>query len=332
MFQNTYEKFLKTVKEFDLISDDTKKVLISTSGGKDANIMTEMLYRYQQSFRPDLELILANAAIPRWKYVPDSYFDKVEESKRSILFEEKQHVDRHREYWKSRGINTIYVDYVQKNEDPKIRDSTGPCNTCFGIQKQALYHYLEVMDFGEETRLAVGLTKWDMLYLMVYHILKANGKTWNEIKEKDPGKYRVECMHYATFSPYPKINTGIPGKTIYTIEPIIALSDLETREFAKELDLPVIPDICVELYGNKFNSDKRHFDNYLKVSAREEVNMARNNMNAFISNELDPLYSDYNDILKMLKTTGVLPPLKEFDGILYDVYMSSVMESAVGDY
>lgn len=332
MFDQAYEKFLKNMKEFDLVSEDTKKVIISTSGGKDANIMTELLYRYQQEYRKDLELVLVNAAIPKWKYMPEDFIQKLDdEEKIKALREEQVYIERHRTYWEERGIKTVYVEHVDGSSDDQILNSSIPCTHCFVAQKKALFKYMEQLEDLEHTRLAVGLTKWDMLYLALSHILRANGRTWKEIKEQDPKRYEMDCMHFATFSPIPKLNLGIPGKTVYTIEPIVCLSDLETREYAKDLDLPVIPDVCVELFGHKFNSDKRFFDNFMKVCAMEEVNLAQNNTNALLADKLDPLYSDYNDILKLLNNTGVMPPLEDIDGILYSAYMDEVMKSGVVD-
>ena len=113
MFDQAYEKFLKNMKEFDLVSEDTKKVIISTSGGKDANIMTELLYRYQQEYRKDLELVLVNAAIPKWKYMPEDFIQKLDdEEKIKALREEQVYIERHRTYWEERGIKTVYVEHV----------------------------------------------------------------------------------------------------------------------------------------------------------------------------------------------------------------------------
>lgn len=334
MFEKVYDKFLKTVEQYDLVSKDTAKIVISTSGGKDANIMTQLLYLYQQRVRPDLELELANAAIPKWKYKPAEYMAQVtveDEDKKQLLLKEIEYNENHRKYWEAKGIKTVYISHVGQNNDTQILDSSLPCNICFVAQKQALFQYMKDSNESKEVRLAVGITKWDILYLALYHILRCNGKTWKQLKEEDPKKYRLECMHFATFSPYPKLNIGFPGKKIYTIEPIVALSDMETREFSKDLDLPVIPDLCVEMFGPKFSSEKRYFDNFLKVCAREEINLAKNNMNALLTNKLDPLYSDYDDILKLLNTNNVLPPFEDFDGILYDVYMSGLMKEATVD-
>lgn len=332
MFEQAYVKFLETMKKYDLVSEDTKKVVIATSGGKDANIMTELLYRYQQEERPDLVLELANAAIPKWKYMPDEYIDRLDdEDKKKALREEQTYIDKHRLYWEAKGIKTVYLQHYGTSNDEEIFQSSIPCTHCFVAQKKALFHYLEEMEDAESTRLAVGLTKWDMLYLALSHILRANGKTWKEIKEQDIERYKMDCMHFATFSPIPKLNIGIPGKKVYTIEPIIALSDLETREYAKDLDLPVIPDVCVSLFGSKFCSDKRYFDNFMKVSAIEEVNLSKNNTNSLLTSELDPLYSNYEDILSLLEKTQLLPPVEDFDGILYETYMDEVMKAGVTD-
>lgn len=331
MFNTIYKKFLHTVSEYNLITKDTHKIIISTSGGKDANIMTELLYRYREEYRQDLKLVLANAAMPTWKYNPDKFLDKVSAEQKKILLGEKSYIEEHKKYWEERNIKTVYLDYYQKDGDMDIFNSSGPCNLCFTSQKQAIYHYLEEIEETDGVALAVGLTKWDAIYMVLYHILRSNGLSWEELKERDPARYRLECMHFATFSPYPKINIGIPNKNISTILPIIEISDMETKAFAEELSLPIIPDVCVDLFGEKFCSDKRFFDNFLKVTAKEEISLAKNKMNNLLESELNPLFSNYEDIIKLAKLTKILPPIEEFDGILYDTYMSGGMSAAVDD-
>ncbi len=332
MFDKVFEKFLNNMNKYDLVSEDTKKVIIATSGGKDANFMTELLYQYQQQYRPDLVLELANAAIPKWKYLPDEFIDKLDdEEKKKTLLEEQKYIEKHKNFWEDRGIKTVYLDHVFGSSDYDIYNSSIPCTHCFVAQKKALFHYIENHEDAESVRLAVGLTKWDMIYLAMSHIIRANGRTWKEVKEQDPERYRMDCMHFATFSPIPKLDIGIPGKTVYTIEPIIVFSDLETREYATGLNLPIIPDVCGYLFGERFSSDKRYFDNFMKVSAIEEVNLAKNNVNSKLTDNLNPLYSDYEDILKLMENTGIMPPFEDFSGILYDTYMDEVMKAGVTD-
>ena len=331
MFNKVYTKFVKHIEEFDLISNDTKKIIIATSGGKDANIMTELLYRYKIDFRPDLELLLANAAIPKWKYNPTEFIQKIDDKKIiKALEEEGTYIEKHKKYWEQKGIKTVFLDHIEDGGDDEIFDSSIPCTHCFVAQKKALYKYMEELEDAEQSRLAIGITKWDILYMTLSNILRANGKTWQDIKRDEPSRYEMYCQHFATFSPIPKIDIGIPNKKVYSIEPIVCLSDMETREYAKTLDLPVIPDVCVTLFGDRFSSDKRFFDNFMKVTAMEECNIAKNsNYSQF--DFLDPLYSDYQDILDLLKLTGIMPPLEDFDGVLYKTYMDEVMKVGVVD-
>lgn len=331
MFKEIYNKFLHTIQSNNLIPDTIHKVFISTSGGKDANVMTELLYRYREDYRNDLELVLVNAAMPTWKYNPVKYLDKVNDEQKAALLEEQKYIDYHREFWEKRSIPTIYLDYYEKDGDKDIFDSNGPCNLCFTSQKRALYGFLKDITEKEGVSLAVGLTKWDVIYMVLYHILRSNGNSWQDLKEKDPARYELECMHFATFSPYPKINIGVPGKKIDTILPLIEIGDMETKALAAELDLPVIPDTCVSLFGDRFCSDKRFFDNFLKVTAREEISLSKNKKNNLLKNQLDPLFASYDDIIRLGKTTQVLPPLEEFDGILYKTYMSGGMADAVSE-
>ncbi|TGY90979.1 hypothetical protein E5329_23345 [Petralouisia muris] len=331
MFNKVYTKFVKHIEEFDLITKDTKKIVIATSGGKDANIMTELLYRYKMEFRADLELVLANAAIPKWKYNPTEFIKNIDDEKIiKALEDESVYIEKHKEYWESKGISTVYLEHSEGDGDDAIFNSSIPCTHCFVAQKKALFRYMEGLEDAEHCRLAIGITKWDILYLALSNILRANGKTWKDIKRDEPARYEMYCQHFATFSPIPKINIGIPNKTVYCIEPIVCLSDMETREYAKTLELPIIPDVCVSLFGEKFSSDKRFFDNFMKVTAIEECNIAQNNQ-AIELNLLDPLYSNYSDILALLDKTEIMPPFEDFDGILYKSYMDEVMKAGVVD-
>ena len=183
MFNKVYTKFVKHIEEFDLISNDTKKIIIATSGGKDANIMTELLYRYKIDFRPDLELLLANAAIPKWKYNPTEFIQKNDDKKIiKALEEEGKYIEKHKKYWEQKGIKTVFLDHIEDGGDDEIFDSSIPCTHCFVAQKKALYKYMEELEDAEQSRLAIGITKWDILYMTLSNILRANGKTWQDIK------------------------------------------------------------------------------------------------------------------------------------------------------
>lgn len=322
MFKNIYEKFSRMANQYDLISKDTGKIVIATSGGKDANAMTLLLHEYKKKERPDLELELATVVVPAWKYKPDTYYDKInDEEKKQILINEREHIDNHKQYWKERGIESVEIEGLPGIDDNIIYDSSSPCTLCFVAAKKALFKYLENHDNKKEVRVATGMIKGDVVYAMVSQILRSGGKTWQQIKKDNPKKHKMNCMHIGTFCPYPKANIGIPNKTVYSILPIIGLSDYETKYLSTEFQLPVIPDPCIKLFGDKFQSDKRHFDRFQRTTAVEELN--------FADNQLDPLFPDYEKLLEMFNKTGLLPPAEEMDGIMYEAYFQELMTAVI---
>lgn len=320
MFEKMYSKFLRTIKEFDLISDDMEKVVIASSGGKDANTMTTFLLEYKLRERPDLEIEIVNVVVPEWKYDPEKYYDRLNEAKKEILVKEREHIDVHRKYWEDKGVSYVELRATSNIDDDKIFASNSPCLYCFISTKKTLFNYLYEQNKVKNTALAYGLTKWDILYVMSSQMLRSNGMRWEELKESNPEKYRLNCNHLASFCPYPKIEIGIPEKKVYCIEPIIEFSDLETKECAKVVNAPIIPDVCCDLYGDRFQSEKRNFDKFMLKTAKEEINLL---------NTIDPLFSDYNKLLEMFTSCGILPPREELSGVLYDTYFNNIMDAII---
>ena len=309
MFRQKYEKFLKTVQDYALIPKEIEKVAIAMSGGKDAQVLAALLLEYQQNERPDLELEIVTVAAPRWKYRPDEYFS-ADESKKKYIIEQKKAINKTKSFWEGKGIQYTYIDTVPGITEDIVMNASKPCVWCFfGLYRALCAYLIEEHKKGKNITLAFGLTKFDLLYVMESLIIRSGGKTWSYDKEHYPDKYYFNRMQLSWFSPYPKLKMGIPNTDIYKITPIINLTDNETRTLANSMGLPRIPDPCHKLFGEKFESDKRHFDRYLAGTTTEDINLDHVNSGFF---------SEYQSLLDTFTRVGVLPPIEEIDNILYE--------------
>jgi hypothetical protein len=324
-FEEVYEKqflkFVGSINKFDMISKDTNKIVIAMSGGKDCQLMTTFLSEYKKRIRPDLELELITVPLPGWKYFPGDFIDVYpDESHKELLKEQKKLIDTNVKYWKERGIPTVNVKRVAGIDDQKIMDSTNPCTWCYIATKKSFFKYLLENDNDKNVRFSIGLTKWDSLYVLVSRMLA--GQNWEVLKKQSKELYDFNRLHVASFSPHPKLNIGLPNKTVYQIQPLVEFNDFETKALASKMEFPLIPDICQDLHGSKFQSDKRHFDRFLKTTAVETMNIG-----AFEN----PLFSDYENLLKVFNHAGVLPPLEDLNNILYSGYKEELFASAITD-
>lgn len=308
LFEAVYEKFKKTIEDYDLIPNDIEKVCIGMSGGKDAQVMSLLLLEYKKRERNDLELELLTVTTPSWKYQPDKYF-KGDTSKNEYVIEQKRAIDDNTKFWEEKGIPTKNVDYVAPINDQAIFNAEKPCVMCFIGLYRSLCKYLEnEHKNGKKVVLSIGITKFDLLYVLESLTIRSNGKTWEYDKENNPAKYYFNRLQTSFFSPYPKILLGIPNTDICKITPIINLTDNETRELANQLKLPRIPDPCAKLHGDRFVSDKRYFDGYLAGTTTEDLNLDHIHSGFF---------SDYQSLLDTFTRVGILPPKEDIDNVLY---------------
>jgi hypothetical protein len=316
-----FEKYKKSLIKFDMISKDTQKIVIAMSGGKDCQILTTFMVDYRDRVRPDLELEMITAPIPDWKYFPERHLEKfVGEDKQEILINQRRLIERNKDYWNKKGVPTIEIERVAGIDDDKISDSNDPCTWCYIATKKAMFKYLKDHNNSKNTRFAIGLTKWDSIYMMISQMLRGQG--WEDVKQKYPEIYNVNKLHIASFSPYPKLNLGIPGKTVYQIQPLIEFVDVETKALATKMNFPLIPDICQDLHGSRFQSDKRHFDRFLKATALEAMN---------VGSSCSPLFAEYEKMIEMFNNTKVLPPVDELHNVLYDGYNKELLATSIND-
>ncbi|WP_265447389.1 hypothetical protein [Acetivibrio straminisolvens] len=322
MFEQKYEKFLKTVNDYDLIPKEIEKVAIAMSGGKDAQVLAAFLLEYKKRERPDLELEIVTVAAPRWKYRPDEFFAS-DESKKDYINEQMKAINETKEFWEKKGVPYTYVHTVPGITEDMLMKASKPCVWCFFGLYRALCKYLEdEYKKGKKITLATGLTKFDLLYVLESLIIRSGGKTWEYDKVYNPKRYYFNRMQLSWFSPYPKIKIGIPNTDIYKITPIINLTDNETRELANKMGLPRIPDPCHKLFGDKYESDKRHFDRYLAGTTTEDINIDHVNSGFF---------SEYQSLLDTFTRVGVLPPVEEIDNILYEGLYNESLTSVFKD-
>ena len=281
LFENIYAKFKKTVNDYDLIPEDTQKLCIGMSGGKDAQVMSLLLLEYKKRERNDLELELLTVSTPSWKYRPDNYFAG-DATKQEYVSEQKKAIDDNIKFWEEKGIPTKLIDYAPEISDDTIFNAEKPCVMCFIGLYRSLCNYLkQEYESGKKVVLSIGITKFDLLYVLESLTIRSNGKSWEYDKKNTPSKYYFNRLQTAFFSPYPKILLGIPNTDIFKITPIINLTDNETRELANQLKLPRIPDPCAKLHGERFISDKRYFDGYLAGTTTEDINLDHINSGFF---------------------------------------------------
>lgn len=308
LFEMMYGKFIDMVEKHNLIPTELNKICIGMSGGKDAQVMTLLLHEYKKRVRPDLELELITASTPTWKFKPDEYY-RGDVSKFEYVVNQKKSIDDNISFWKEMGIESKLIDFAPEVNDDVIMGAEKPCVMCFiGLYRTMCRYLKQEYDAGKKVALSVGITKFDLLYVLESLTIRSNGKDWQYEKKNNPEKYYFNRLQTALFCPYPKILLGIPGTDITKITPIVCLTDNETRELANQLHLPRIPDPCAKLHDERFVSDKRYFDSYLAGTTTEDINLDHVNSGFF---------SDYNSLLDTFKRIGVLPPVTEIDNILY---------------
>ncbi|SFR57492.1 tRNA lysidine(34) synthetase [Anaeromicropila populeti] len=308
VFEAAYSKFSKMVQDYELIPDDIDKVSIGMSGGKDAQVMALMLHEFKYRERNDLELELLTATTPAWKFRPDEFFKKDSEQWQYAA-EQKKAVDVTRKFWEEKGIPTVYVDQAPGVDENVIYNAKTPCVMCFIGLYRAMCEYLsKEYKSGKKVTLSVGITKFDLLYVLESLTIRSSGRTWEEDKKNYPSKYYFNRLQTSFFSPYPKILLGIPDTDITKITPIVNLTDNETRYIANAMNLPRIADPCAKLYGERFVSDKRSFDAYLASTTTEDMNLDHVNSGFF---------AEYQSLLDTFTRLGILPPKEDIDNILY---------------
>jgi tRNA(Ile)-lysidine synthase TilS/MesJ len=313
VFLEKYEKFKKTITDFNIIPNETKKIVIGMSGGKDCAIMTHFLMEYQKQERPDikLEMIFAPVPHPFWEEIPDRVFNTpLDNRQKELIINQKKLIDSFNVYW-SRYLEFKSIPIRQELFEDRILKMYNPCSLCFHYKMKAYNDYFLKQQYEDNTLFSCGLTKWDSHFTLLTHLLRSDGSKWHEVKKNNPQKHKSDCIILASSTAYPKVNIGIPGKTIYRINPMIEFDDTETYQLSRELKIPIVPDICMELHGEMFEQDRRHLSKCLEILSRIQ--------NRLKLSENSLLYN-YRNMVKFMTEIEILPPLEELDGITYDVY------------
>ena len=317
MYNECYEKFKRTVNDFDLIPKKTKKIVIGMSGGKDAAIMTHFLIDYKKEMRPDLELIMVLAQVPHpfYSVVPDSVFDcKLDDRQKKLLKDQAEIINKFLDYW-AKHLELQYIPVQHELIDNRILHMNWSCIMCFNTKMKAFNEYLKKCE--DNTVFACGWTKWDADYTFFSHMLKSNCSDWRQIKKDNPSKYKADCIFLASFAAFPKVEMGIPDKKIFRINPMIELDDVETRTLSKELNIPVLDDICGQLFTHTFEQDRRYIAKYLEIFSNNQK---------YLSTTKESLLFSYRNMKKFMEQSGLLPPVDEVNGLIYDAYNSDFEE------
>lgn len=320
MFNEKYEKFLKTVTDFDLIPIETKKVVIGMSGGKDAAVMTHFFMEYKRRERPDLELELLLAEVPHpfANEVSNIVFETpVNEDQRKLLIEQKKAMDEMFAYW-SQYMECKIAPVQHELIDSRILKMNWACILCFNTKMKAFNEYLNNPIIENHSLFACGWTKWDAHYTLLSHLLKSDGSLWYDIKAKNPLKYKADSIFLASFAAYPKIDMGIPQKSIYRINPMIEFDDTETSKLAKELNVPLVYDICGDLFENTFEQDRRYLSKYLEIFTRNQRHLKLADTSILFN---------YRTFLKFMQNLNLIPPVEELHGIICNAYNSNFDET-----
>jgi tRNA(Ile)-lysidine synthase TilS/MesJ len=307
MFAEKYKKFKKTIIDFNLITDETKKIIIAMSGGKDATAMAHFLMEYQKQERPDIQLEMINLQCP-YPYgedIPEKVFNiPLDNRQKELLVKQKKEIDALKAYW-SQYLEYTSIPMQYELLDDRILKMYDPCWLCTYAKDKAFYDYL--IKQQDNTLFAVGQTKWDNYQIVLSHLFKSNGLKWYEVKKQNPQKYISDCRLASAI--YPKINIGIPGKTIYKIHPIIEFDDTETYQLSKELKAPIMFEVCKELFGDLFEDNKRNLLKYLKILSRDQklLKLSENSL----------LYN-FRNLAKFMTQIEIFPPLEEINGLSYE--------------
>jgi hypothetical protein len=310
MFAEKYKKFKKTITDFNLIPNETKRIIIGMSGGKDCVTMTHLLMKYQEQERPDiqLEMITAPCPNPPWEDIPEKAFNiPLNNHQKDLLIKQKKERDVFKAYW-SQYLNCTSIPVQYELMEDRIMKMHYPCELCIHTKRKAIYDYFSKQQYEDNTLYAVGHTKWDAYHKLLSHLLKSDGSKWYEVKKQNPQKYKSDCISLK--KAYPKFNIGIPGKNVYVICPIIEFDDTETYQLSRELKSPIIWDICKELYGDMFDQDRRHLSKYLDLFSKHQK---------FFKPSENSLLYNYRNLVRFMTQIEILPPVEEVNGSMYDV-------------
>ena len=314
MFQEKFEKFKKTVKDYDIITADTRKILIAMSGGKDGATMAHFLLEYKKQVRPDLELQVLTAPMPYWEHQPETVSGLTLNTQQRVLIEEqKRAATEFSRYW-GQYFECKAVPVEHDLYKDRILKMNWPCILCFCTKMKGMHRYLAQQPYDDNTLFALGWTKWDAHYTLLSHLLKSNGTKWPDLKKRDPKKYKADCVFLASFLAYPKVDLGIPGKRIFRINPMVEFDDEETGALRDELGFPILKDICKEFHGDMFDQDRRYLSKYLELYS---TNLKRMNLPA------DSFLFSYRNLFRYLTEAEIVPPVEELNGVAYEAYNSN---------
>jgi tRNA(Ile)-lysidine synthase TilS/MesJ len=318
MFREKYEKFKKSITDFNIIPEESRKIVLCLSGGKDGGVLTHLLLEYRKEVRPDLEFEILTAPIPYWEQNPEDLLDSenitLDERQKRILREQRKLVDDFFTYWSKLIERVITVPVQRELYEDRIFNMNWPCIICFNTKTKALHKYLLEQPYEDNTSVAFGWTKWDAYYTLLSHLMKSTGLKWYEEKKYNNRKYKADCIYLASFLAYPRVEMGIPGKKIYRINPLIDFTDDETRALSNEINFPIIKDICKELFGDKFDQDRRYVAKYIELYSKNQK-LLKASGEAFIFN--------YRNLLKFMQSIEIIPPLEEIKGVMYEAYNSN---------
>lgn len=284
-----YSKFKNTVVRYDLIPKNKNRIFIFYSGGKDASTLADLMLRYRQTERPDLELTLLTVLFPEIVY-------KSSEPVQVRLVNEAF------DYWENRGYHIRLVDLPDGIGDHLFEGKDTPCEVCENVKTKIIFEELSKPDY-EESLVCMAHTLNDIVgYLSEIQFIAGSYSSWRNIMESNPDLFnRVLVLAKRVYPKYQPNNLRVTY-----IKPLIELQEKEIKQYGMLRDLPLIPEVCAEKRGPKFRIYKRTvMDGLVWLDKRYAKESFYDRL----------LFSNYSRLLNFYNNTYLLPPVEEIQAM-----------------
>lgn len=287
-YQKALDIFYSTVEKYDLLPQDRNHVVISFSGGKDASLLTDLIVKYRNNLRPDLNITLLTASFPEMVYKSNDLFQQ-----RSV-----QDTVRH---WEKLGCTHKMLELPEGIGDHLFDNNEVPCEICEKTKTFVLFSELLKTEYRNSV-FCQGITVEDIAgYLLEIFYLTGMYKSWQELKEKNPELF-YRSMELC-WKVYPKYRPQVQGTDIIVCKPLIEFEEDLIKAILDENSYPEIPECCSDIRGEKFKMYKR-----FSMQGFEQLRKRYQN-NHNIYDHL--IFRNYESILKRYLDMGLIPPIEE---------------------
>lgn len=285
MQYNFFEKFVENVETGDLIPPGSN-VLMWYSGGKDSNVLLDLLVKYKQ--RHDFKLSVYLVTVPFMVY-------------RSGDEKQKDAMKNNLDFWRHKGIFINLIIPRLPNGDLYTDDSNldlwdTKCYSCEKIKTASLSRI--VKEQKKDFIIATPHSVYDILgYVMeLVHLSGGLPHGWEDI---DKHSEEYERLMILARRCYPKVSIKGNPKISY-IRPLIDAPSKLFIEYNNKEGIPIIPENCKNIGGGDFVPFKRIPMMGADLLAR--LSPGANSGKRFAEN--------YRRIMDFARTGKILPPLK----------------------